>query len=244
MSQQEISQDIPYCLCKSETMFKVLKGLEFKGGSSKINALKIAVMLDDTNIKEALDAAIILKFVELNDDSYALTDSGETLVNEGKTNQQEMVADAVIGVEAYKDIIYRMKMSDGFIKEKDVGQAFYILSPEIREEIRKRILSSFASFCIYAKIFESNSDRANPGYNLTKKGEITLQSAIGGKEKSTVKTTSSAGGALTCGSCGKSINPDFIMCPYCGAPQKGECSNCGKELLPGFKMCPYCGTPR
>ena len=24
-----------YILCKSETMFKVLKGLEFKGGSSK-----------------------------------------------------------------------------------------------------------------------------------------------------------------------------------------------------------------
>lgn len=232
-----------YLLCMSETMFKVLKGLEFKGGSSKINSLKIAVMLEDATIKESLDAAKLLKFVDVSDDTYTLTDAGEILIGETLNTQQEMVADTILGVEAYKDIVYRMKMSGGFIKESDVSQAFYILSPDVREEIRKQILSSFASFSIFAKVFEKNNDKANPGFVLTKPGAAALENAIGGKKvgRSAPKASS---GELACGSCGKAINPDFVMCPYCGTAQKAECSNCGKELQAGWKMCPFCATPR
>jgi RNA polymerase subunit RPABC4/transcription elongation factor Spt4 len=225
-------------------MFKVLRGLEFKGGSSKINSLKIAVMLDDTSIKESLDAAKLLKFVDVSDDKYSLTDSGEILISETLNSQQEMLAEAILRIEAYKDIVYRMKMMSGFIKESDVSQAFYILSPDVREEIRKQILASFASFSIFAKIFEENNDKANPGYTLTKVGAAALDNAIGGKKTGKSASKASSSGSLSCGSCGKEINPDFVMCPYCGTPQKAACSNCGKDIQAGWKMCPFCGTPR
>jgi len=49
----------------------------------------------------------------------------------------------------------------------------------------------------------------------------------------------------SCPSCGKGIQPDFTVCPYCGQDLKpGECSKCGKELQPEFTVCPYCGKKR
>lgn len=46
-----------------------------------------------------------------------------------------------------------------------------------------------------------------------------------------------------CGGCGKEVNPDFKVCPYCEQPLKQQpstCPNCDKDLKPEFKICPYC----
>jgi RNA polymerase subunit RPABC4/transcription elongation factor Spt4 len=138
-----------------------------------------------------------------------------------------------------------MKMSEGFMKESQVAQAFYILNPDMREEIRKTVLKSFTSFGIYAKLIEANADKANPGYNLTKIGEATLERFISRKKSGKVKSkTLAPKGDLTCGSCGKPVNPNFMMCPYCGSELKGKCAKCGKDLQAGWKMCPFCGSNR
>ncbi|MCP4761131.1 MAG: zinc ribbon domain-containing protein [archaeon] len=241
---QVVDTEIPYLLGTSETMLKVLSGLHFKGGSSSINSLKIAVMLDEKTIKQALDTAILLKLVEYGDDKYSLTDDGEVVVTDSENTKREVIGDNFLQIEAYKDIVYRMKMTGGFIKEKDASQAFYILSPDIREEIRKQVLNSFASFGIYTRLFEDTKDAANPGWRLTKIGAAALDKAVGGKKSAASRAAPAASADLSCGSCGKAINPDFAMCPYCGTPQKAACSNCGKDLQAGWKMCPFCGTPR
>ncbi len=46
----------------------------------------------------------------------------------------------------------------------------------------------------------------------------------------------------SCPCCGKAIQADFNMCPYCGESCKIKvCSKCGQNLKPEFKVCPYCG---
>ena len=236
---------VSYLMSDAETFYKVLRGMKFKGGSSKINSLKIAVMLDEKTIKTALDDAILLKFVERNKEVYSLATDGDSLLGETGVTQQEMVADSTLKIEAYKDIIYRMKMEGGFIKESQVAQAFYILNPDMREEIRKTVLKSFTSFGIYSKLMEPSQDKANPGFNLTKIGESTLDRFISRKKSRKGKLKAVAPkGDLSCGSCGKSVNPDFMMCPYCGSALKGKCAKCGKDLQAGWQMCPFCGSKR
>jgi len=45
-----------------------------------------------------------------------------------------------------------------------------------------------------------------------------------------------------CPSCGKPVQADFRVCPYCTHNLMAKtCSKCGKELQPDFALCPYCG---
>lgn len=47
---------------------------------------------------------------------------------------------------------------------------------------------------------------------------------------------------MTCNKCGKEIDKDFKLCPYCGEPvDKPTCPKCNKELDSDFNLCPYCG---
>lgn len=45
-----------------------------------------------------------------------------------------------------------------------------------------------------------------------------------------------------CHSCGREIDSDFALCPYCGASVKVACPDCGKVVSPDFIICPYCGS--
>jgi len=57
--------------------------------------------------------------------------------------------------------------------------------------------------------------------------------------------------ANLCLKCGKKLEPEYVICPYCGTEQKAgiekiqinACKNCGNELEPGYVLCPYCGAP-
>ncbi|MEA2015554.1 MAG: zinc ribbon domain-containing protein [Actinomycetota bacterium] len=46
----------------------------------------------------------------------------------------------------------------------------------------------------------------------------------------------------TCPACGKPVNDDFLICPYCRKKLKTPCINCGKPLKLDWKVCPYCKT--
>jgi len=45
-----------------------------------------------------------------------------------------------------------------------------------------------------------------------------------------------------CPGCGKSIDPDFSVCPFCRYELKVQCPGCGQELNPEWTHCPHCRT--
>lgn len=46
-----------------------------------------------------------------------------------------------------------------------------------------------------------------------------------------------------CPQCQMRVEPDFQVCPSCGAWLKRPCPTCGRLLPPGWAGCPYCVTP-
>ncbi|MCD7858164.1 MAG: TM2 domain-containing protein [Clostridiales bacterium] len=56
---------------------------------------------------------------------------------------------------------------------------------------------------------------------------------------------------MFCAKCGKEIDDEAVVCPYCGVatdnlkPKEKTmfCSKCGKEIDAEAVVCPYCGVP-
>jgi RNA polymerase subunit RPABC4/transcription elongation factor Spt4 len=48
-------------------------------------------------------------------------------------------------------------------------------------------------------------------------------------------------GGSPCIDCGRRIQRDFVVCPYCGTSQQTTCPDCRKIVRPDWKACPYCG---
>ncbi len=44
-----------------------------------------------------------------------------------------------------------------------------------------------------------------------------------------------------CVNCGKGIEKDFKLCPYCGQNQDLDCEKCSKPVARDWLMCPHCG---
>lgn len=51
-----------------------------------------------------------------------------------------------------------------------------------------------------------------------------------------------AGQELKCANCGRDVEPDWMVCPYCTEALKRVCPKCGKEARPEWKFCPYCSA--
>jgi RNA polymerase subunit RPABC4/transcription elongation factor Spt4 len=47
-----------------------------------------------------------------------------------------------------------------------------------------------------------------------------------------------------CPSCGKGVEENFIVCPYCQRKLKAKCGKCGQLLEPNWVACPYCGKTK
>jgi len=45
-----------------------------------------------------------------------------------------------------------------------------------------------------------------------------------------------------CPACGKGLQGDFRICPYCGNEMALQCRQCGKAVLSDWKVCPHCGV--
>lgn len=43
-----------------------------------------------------------------------------------------------------------------------------------------------------------------------------------------------------CPACYKSIDKDFLICPYCRRRLKKSCPSCDRPLQTGWTICPYC----
>src|SRR5205085_4764244 len=49
-------------------------------------------------------------------------------------------------------------------------------------------------------------------------------------------------GYLLCPHCDHEVDRDFLRCPNCQRKLKDPCVSCGKPLDPQWTMCPYCET--
>ena len=47
---------------------------------------------------------------------------------------------------------------------------------------------------------------------------------------------------LACPHCHKSVQADFVVCPYCAEDLKQPCVSCGRLLALNWTICPYCAT--
>ena len=45
----------------------------------------------------------------------------------------------------------------------------------------------------------------------------------------------------TCPDCERRVEPDFQLCPWCGATLRNRCTACSKLLNLRWEICPYCG---
>ncbi|HEY3922546.1 MAG TPA: zinc ribbon domain-containing protein [Gaiellaceae bacterium] len=46
----------------------------------------------------------------------------------------------------------------------------------------------------------------------------------------------------TCGVCGSSVGPEFLVCPVCTTRLRQACGSCNRPLEPTWQVCPYCET--
>jgi len=45
-----------------------------------------------------------------------------------------------------------------------------------------------------------------------------------------------------CPACGREIERDFVLCPYCHTRFAKRCPSCRKSVRLGWTLCPYCAT--
>lgn len=45
-----------------------------------------------------------------------------------------------------------------------------------------------------------------------------------------------------CPVCGKSVDYQYKVCPFCGTELKHKCPYCGKDISPDWNVCPYCSN--
>jgi RNA polymerase subunit RPABC4/transcription elongation factor Spt4 len=45
-----------------------------------------------------------------------------------------------------------------------------------------------------------------------------------------------------CPTCGRDIEDDFVICPYCRTQFARKCSSCERTLRLGWAVCPYCAA--
>jgi len=48
--------------------------------------------------------------------------------------------------------------------------------------------------------------------------------------------------ARPCPNCGRDIEPDFVVCPYCRTQFARRCRSCQRWLRLGWRVCPYCAA--
>jgi RNA polymerase subunit RPABC4/transcription elongation factor Spt4 len=52
----------------------------------------------------------------------------------------------------------------------------------------------------------------------------------------------SLSGRLTCPGCGRPVESEWRLCPFCSTVLRKACADCGRTLDLAWNVCPYCGT--
>ena len=51
------------------------------------------------------------------------------------------------------------------------------------------------------------------------------------------------GKQIACPQCKRTMQEDYIICPFCRTQLKHPCAHCGQALSAQWRACPYCTTP-
>jgi len=63
------------------------------------------------------------------------------------------------------------------------------------------------------------------------------------REQTSAETTAVAEVATRpCPSCGRPVQEDFVLCPYCGTQLKRSCPSCRRAVEVEWNVCSYCGA--
>ncbi|MBI2648363.1 MAG: zinc ribbon domain-containing protein [Thaumarchaeota archaeon] len=116
------------------------------------------------------------------------------------------------------------------------------------EEERKQLLSAKSSVeTLLSKMKELqlslDNSRQRREINGTTLSPLwtPAQSSVAPHESETV-VEMGAEAAKSCSRCGRGVNAEFKLCPYCGYELRPRsCQGCGKEVVAEFKFCPHCG---
>jgi predicted amidophosphoribosyltransferase len=68
------------------------------------------------------------------------------------------------------------------------------------------------------------------------------QDSVGPEETSEGQSPADSRGGGECPECGKPLEEEWQVCPYCGTRLISECPGCGKSVEPEWVACPYCGA--
>jgi type IV pilus assembly protein PilB len=74
----------------------------------------------------------------------------------------------------------------------------------------------------------------NEGFRRANKGLVSLEEVI-----RVIATTQES--LNSCPNCGESVDPDFLICPYCQTALSRKCVSCSRVLQGDWTICPYCG---
>jgi predicted amidophosphoribosyltransferase len=70
----------------------------------------------------------------------------------------------------------------------------------------------------------------------TEQGSVDVEETLEGESPVDTK------GGAECPQCGKPVEEEWQVCPYCGTGLASECPECGKATEPDWVACPFCGA--
>jgi len=80
-------------------------------------------------------------------------------------------------------------------------------------------------------------------YLLVRPGETIADRRLTELEAEVLAGTSEEeSGVRPCPACGRQIEVDYVLCPYCHTRFAKRCPNCRRAVRLGWTMCPYCAS--
>jgi uncharacterized OB-fold protein len=124
-------------------------------------------------------------------------------------------------------------MSPGAVFCGKCGQR---LAEAVAEEVKDE-LQGMAEDAMVGKAQEVLKPEEQPKAKGQAKKREAKSSTSKAKEKPKAEK---ADEKMVCPSCGRDVEPDWKVCPYCTETLTRVCSKCGTEARPEWKFCPYC----
>jgi hypothetical protein len=79
-------------------------------------------------------------------------------------------------------------------------------------------------------------------YLLVRPGTTMVERRALELESQALALTDTEDDQRPCPACGRAIEKDFILCPYCETRFAKRCPACQKSVRLGWSLCPYCAT--
>lgn len=123
----------------------------------------------------------------------------------------------------------------GYVVLLWVATAYFVL-----RDARSR--SASLTFALFALVLGFIPPFLGPLVYLVVRPPRTLdeERAIALEEQTLLDIDRGVSPTRSCPSCGRDIETDFVVCPYCRTQFARRCQSCERVLRLGWAVCPYC----